>query len=163
MTDFPIETMHPGPRAYITRTSKMTEIAASMAEGFETLARLFGEAKVAMSGMPMSHYLDYDDVSTTYELGFPCREEDTAALRAVGLSIGKTASGPSMRATHVGPYDGVPSTYNAMMGEMTRLGLAPARDMWEIYYSPPDTPPPQIRTDVIWPLATETHANRAAQ
>ncbi len=153
MTDFPIETMQPTPRAFITRSCKMADIPATMMEGFETLGRLFAQAKVKLEGMPMAHYVDYDDVSTSFELGFPCRSEDAEALRTAGLSIGTTAEGPSMRATHIGPYDGVQSTYHAMIGEMTRLGLAPARDMWEIYYSPPDTPPAQIRTDVVWPLA----------
>lgn len=153
MTSFPIETMQPTPRAFITLTSKMTEIAATMQEGFETLARLFTKAGVPMRGMPMAHYLDYNDVSTTIELGFPCRAEDTEALRAAGLTIGTTAAGPSMRATHIGPYDGMESTYHQMIGEMTRLDLEPARDMWEIYYSPPETPPAETRTDVVWPIA----------
>jgi hypothetical protein len=153
MTSFPIETMQPTPRAFITRTSKMTEIAATMKEGFETLARLFAQAEVPMGGMPMAHYLDYNDVSTTFELGFPCREEDANALRAAGLTIGTTVAGPSMRATHIGPYGGMESTYHQMIGEMTRLGLEPARDMWEIYYSPPETPPAETRTDVVWPIA----------
>jgi effector-binding domain-containing protein len=153
MTNFPIETMHAVPRAFITRTSKMTEISSAMGAGFEELSRLFAKAKVPMTGMPMAHYLTYDDVSTTFELGFPCRAEDTDALREAGLSIGTTAEGSCMKATHVGPYDDVQSTYNEMIGEMTRLGFAPARDMWEIYYSPPETPPAEIRTDVIWPLA----------
>jgi len=153
MTDFPIERMQPGPRAFITRSSKMTDIAATMREGFETLSRLFAQAKVPLSGMPMAHYLDYDDASTTFELGFPCRAEDADALRTAGLSIGTTAKGPSMRAIHTGPYDAMETTYHAMIGEMTRLGLEPARDMWEIYCSPPETPPAQIRTEVVWPIA----------
>lgn len=153
MTDFPIETMQPGPRAFITRTSAMADIPATMREGFETLSRLFAQAKVPLEGMPMAHYLDYDDVSTTFELGFPCRADNADALRATGLSIGTTAKGPCMRATHIGPYEGMQSTYQAMIGEMTKLGLEPARDMWEIYFSPPETPPAQVRTEVVWPIA----------
>ncbi len=153
MTDFPVEEMKPTPRAYITRTSSMADIAKSMSEGFQTLGKLFAEAKVPMTGMPTAHYLDYDEKTTTFELGFPCRKEDADALRAVGLSVGTTAEGPSMHAIHIGPYDSVKSTYEAMIAEMTRLGLEPARDMWEVYYSPPETPPAEIRTDVIWPVA----------
>jgi len=153
MSDFPIETMRPSPRAFITRTCKMSDIASTMSEGFQTLSELFIRAKVPMTGMPMAHYLEYDDVSTKFELGFPCRDQDTDALRAAGLSIGETARGPSMHATHIGPYDSMEATYHAMIGEMTRLGLEPARGMWEIFYSPPETPPAEIRTDVVWPIA----------
>jgi hypothetical protein len=153
MTDFPIETMEPAPRAFITRTSKMTDIAAAMGEGFETLSKLFATANAPMLGMPMAHYLSYDDVSTTFELGFPCRAEDVDALRSAGLSIGATPAGRNMKATHIGPYDGVASTYHAMIAEMGAKGLTPAKDMWEIYFSPPETPPAEIRTDIVWPIA----------
>ena len=153
MTDFAIETMKAAPRAYITRTAKMAEISTVMAESFATLSDLFAKARAPMAGMPMAHYITYDDASTTFELGFPCRSEDEDALRAAGLSIGKSPEGRSMKATHIGPYDTVGSTYNAMIAAMEAKGLVPARDMWEIYFSPPETPPAQIRTDVVWPIA----------
>jgi effector-binding domain-containing protein len=152
MTDFPIETMKAGPRAYITRTAGMKDIPKAMMEGFATLSERFAKANAPMTGMPMAHYLTYDKGSTTFELGFPCRSEDEVALRAAGLSIGKTPEGRSMKATHIGPYDTVVSTYNAMIADMQARGLVPARDMWEIYCSPPETPPSEIRTDVVWPL-----------
>lgn len=153
MTDFPIETMKAAPRAYITRTAKMAEISKAMTESFATLSDLFAKAKAPMTGMPMAHYITYDDASTTFELGFPCRSEDEDALRAAGLLIGKSPEGRSMKATHIGPYDTVGSTYNAMIADMEAKGLVPAKDMWEIYFSPPETPPAQIRTDVVWPIA----------
>lgn len=152
MTDFPIETMEPTPRAFITRTCKMSEIAAAMASGFETLSALFAKAEAPMTGMPLAHYLAYDNVSTTFELGFPCRAEDADALRAAGLSIGTTPTGRNMKATHIGPYTSVESTYHAMIAQMTAKGLMPAQDMWEIYFSPPETPPAEIRTDIVWPI-----------
>lgn len=153
MTDFSIETMEAAPRAYITLTSRMTEIPQSMAKGFAMLSELFARAKAPMAGMPMAHYLTYDDTSTTFELGFPCRSEDEDALRAAGLSIGRSPEGRNMKATHIGPYDTVGSTYNAMIAAMQAKGLVPAKDMWEVYFSLPTTPPAEIRTDVIWPIA----------
>ena len=153
MTDFPVETMKPSPRAYITRTAKMSDIPQAMMEGFATLSELFAKAKASMTGMPMAHYLAYDNASTTFELGFPCRSEDEHELRAAGLSIGMTPEGRSMKATHIGPYATVVATYNAMIAEMKAKGLVPAKDMWEIYHSPPETPPAEIRTDVVWPIA----------
>jgi hypothetical protein len=153
MTDFPIETMKAVPRAYITRTAKMTDISKAMMEGFATLSELFARAKAPMTGMPMAHYLTYDDATTTFELGFPCHSGDEDVLRTAGLSIGRTPEGRGMKATHVGPYDSIASTYHAMIAAMTARGLVPARDMWEIYFSPPETPPAEIRTDVVWPIA----------
>lgn len=131
----------------------MADISTVMMKSFATLSELFAKAKAPMTGMPLAHYITYDDASTTFELGFPCRSEDEAALRAAGLSIGTSPEGRSMTATHIGPYDTVGSTYNAMIAAMEAKGLVPAKDMWEIYFSPPETPPAEIRTDVVWPIA----------
>lgn len=153
MTDFPIETMQGAPRAYVTRIALMADISKVIGEGFATLSDLFAVAGAPMTGMPMAHYLTYDATSTTFELGFPCRPEDEEALRAAGLSIGKTPEGRCMMATHMGPYDAVETTYHAMIAAMQAKGLVPATDMWEIYFSPPETPPAEIRTDIVWPIA----------
>ena len=59
-----------------------------------------------------------------------------------------------MTATHIGPYDTVSETYSTMDRAMQAQGLTGSKDMWERYLSPPDTPPEQTRTDVIWPLLT---------
>lgn len=154
MSEFKIDTLQPRPFAFITRTARMNEISQAMSEGFGTLSVMFAKTKAPMSGMPMAHYRAYDTKTTTFDLGFPCRPEDTEALRAAGLTVGQTPSGRAMTATHVGPYDTVVATYNAMTADMKAQGLSPAHDMWEIYFSPPDTPPAQIRTDIVWPVTS---------
>ncbi|MNL80251.1 Bacterial transcription activator, effector binding domain [compost metagenome] len=57
-----------------------------------------------------------------------------------------------MKAIHIGPYDTVVKTYDALTGAMKARGLTGAHDMWEVYYSPPDTPPEKLRTEIIWPV-----------
>ena len=152
MTEFPVVTLTPEPFAYITITARMTEISKAMGEGFGQLSMLFAQAKATMAGMPMAHYLEYDEKSTTFQLGFPCRADETEALRDAGLSIGETPSGRNMKAVHIGPYDSIVGTYNAMTEAMKAQGLTAARDMWEAYFSPPETPPDKIKTEVTWPL-----------
>jgi effector-binding domain-containing protein len=125
-----------------------------MGQGFATLSQMFATAKAQMAGNPLAHYTDFDATSASFELGFPVLENDIPALRAAGLSIGKTPGGRNMTATHVGPYDTVSRTYDRMTAAMKRQKLAGSKDMWESYLSPPDTPPEQIRTEVIWPLET---------
>ena len=58
-----------------------------------------------------------------------------------------------MKATHVGLYETVGSTYNATIASVEAKGLVPAKDLWEICVSPPETAPVQIRTDVVRPIA----------
>jgi len=57
-----------------------------------------------------------------------------------------------MVGTHVGPYEDAPQTYDAMIVQMQAEGYTPAIDMWEGYESPPETPPAEIRTNIVWPV-----------
>lgn len=152
MPKFPVVTLTPGPFACITITTPMTGIAGAIGDGFGRLSALFARAGTEMAGMPMCHYVEYDAISTTFQLGFPCRPDEVGALRAAGLSIAETPSGDIMKAVHMGPYDSVATTYDAMAAAMKAEGLVGARDMWEVYCSPPETPPEQIRTEILWPV-----------
>lgn len=153
MSDFEVETLKPQPFAYITLTAKMPEMPKVMGEGFDRLSAAFAEARAEMAGMPLCHYTDYDEQSATFEFGFPARPDQVDALRAAGLSIGETPSGRSMKAIHIGPYDTIVETYNKMTEAMKKQGFEGTKDMWESYFSPPDTPPEQIKTEVIWPVS----------
>ena len=152
MSDFTIETLTPRPFAYITVTARMSDMARTMGESFGRLGALFAAAGAEMAGMPMCHYTAYDEKTATFDLGFPARADQVEALRAAGLSIGETSSGRNMKAVHIGPYDTVVETYNRMTAAMKAQGLVGATDMWETYFSPPETPPEQIRTEVTWPV-----------
>lgn len=153
MPDFPIVTLKPEPFAYLTITTTMPEIPKAMGNAFDRLATLFAEAGATMAGMPLCHYIAYDEKTTTFQLGFPALPAQVEALRAVGLEIGETPAGRNMKAVHMGPYDTVVSTYDAMMAQMKAQKLEGARDMWEIYHSPPETPPKDIKTEVLWPVS----------
>jgi effector-binding domain-containing protein len=55
--------------------------------------------------------------------------------------------------THWGAYDALPGAYAAIQEWMRREGWEPAGSrMWEEYFSGPETPPAQTRTDIYWPL-----------
>ena len=138
------------PFAYVSLKSSLAQMPQTMGQGFGTLAQKFAEAGARMAGDPLAHYTDFDATSATFDLGFPVETDDVPALRAAGLSIGETPDGQNMTATHVGPYDTVSMTYDLMMAAMKRQGLLGSKDMWESYLSPPDTPPSEIRTNVIW-------------
>ena len=153
MPEFPVVTLKPDPFAYITISTPMADIAQAMGQGFGQLDAAFSQAKARMAGPPMCHYVAYDEKSTTFQLGYPARPDEAEKLRAAGLEIGETPSGRNMKAVHMGPYDTVVTTYNAMTEAIKARGLTAAEDMWEAYYSPPDTPPQKIKTEVIWPVA----------
>jgi hypothetical protein len=152
MPEFRIETLAPQPFAYISRSAALPDMPKVMGEGFGTLGALFAKAKAQMMGPPLAHYLSFRDGRATFDMGFPVRAEDTAALKAAGLSVGQTPGGAAMKAIHVGPYDTVSRTYDAMGNEMRLRNIAGTEDMWERYLSGPEVQPTEIRTEVIWPV-----------
>ena len=154
MSDPIIVELQARPFAYVTLTSTLEEMPTAMGRGFGMLSVLFTKAAAQMAGNPLAHYLEFDAHSVKFDLGFPALEADLERLRAAGASIGRTPGGRNMTATHIGPYDTVSETYSTMDRAMQAQGLIGSKDMWESYLSPPDTPPEQTRTDVIWPLLT---------
>lgn len=152
MSDFVLTNLTSTPFAYIARSAPIFDIPNVMQEGFSNLSRMFEKAGAAMAGPPLVHYLDFDESGTHFEMGFPVRPEDTEALRNVGLAIGQTPSGRVMQGMHIGPYETVSATYTAMQEEIGKQGFIGSKDIWERYLSPPETPPAEIRTEVIWPV-----------
>ena len=55
---------------------------------------------------------------------------------------------------HVGPYDTLAETYEAVMGKMQAEGVTPGSSMWEYYLSDPaaEPDPAMWKTLVVWPV-----------
>lgn len=56
--------------------------------------------------------------------------------------------------SHVGPYDGLGDSWNALMGQVVAEGRVPAFPFFEAYVNDPrTTPPAELRTDLMVRLA----------
>lgn len=152
MSKYPLVEMTAQPFAFVKRRTSMDEIPKAMEEGFTALMTALGTGGITPAGMPFCHYISWDEKSANFELGFPIAKKDVGAAREAGLEIGTTVGGRVMKALHIGPYDTLGQTYEKMMGEIEAEGLEGASDMWEAYFSPPETPPAKIRTEVYWPV-----------
>lgn len=152
MPGFAVVELEPQPFAYLTRRARITEIPQVMAACFALLGEAFARAKAVPAGPPLSHYLDYDARWSTFEVGFPICPLHAEALRDAGLAIGETPAGKVMQGRHVGPYDTLHLAYDAMTNAMHRDRLEGTHDMWERYLSPPETPPAEVETEIMWPV-----------
>lgn len=152
MRDFEMTTAVPQDFAFVALASSVKDMPKTMADGFARLAAAFGKARVSFGGPPLAHYLSYDASSSTFQLGFPVQHDNIDTLRQAGLEIGRTADGKVMKALHIGPYATLLQTYDAMRREMAARGLSGTIEMWECYLTPPETPPEETQTVVIWPV-----------
>jgi effector-binding domain-containing protein len=103
-------------------------------------------------GPPFAKYFGTPGDTVEVEVGFPVAR---AVAPSDGVRAGTLPGGPAVRAMHVGPYDRLPATYDAMFAWMKGEGLEPADAMWEVYLSDPvRQPDPETwRTEVWWPVA----------
>lgn len=103
-------------------------------------------------GPPFAKYFGMPTDTVEVEVGFPVA---SAVTETDGVTRGTLPGGPVVRTLHVGPYDTLPETYDAVMTFMKEEGLEPADAMWEVYLSDPAAQPDPAtwRTEVWWPVA----------
>jgi len=101
-------------------------------------------------GPPFSLYHGMPTDAVDVEAGFPVDGPITAVD---GVAPGSLPAGRVVEATHVGPYDRLPQTYEEIVGYMKEQGLTPSSDMWESYLSDPaqEPDPATWRTQIFWP------------
>lgn len=152
MTAPALVAMTPQPFAHVTRECALANIGQTIADAFCTLGAALEQAKVEPAGPPMARYSHFADGRVSVDLGFPVHESAIAGLRAAGLRTGMTAGGEAMSLLHVGPYQTLQQSYDAVLAAIAAAGRAPAEEMWERYLDGPETPAEKTRTEVSWPL-----------
>lgn len=102
-------------------------------------------------GMPFAAYYNMDVQNLDVEIGFPVARElvGNGEIQPSALPGGKVAS-----ALHVGPYDQLGAAYEAL-AEWTKVhGYETSGVSYEFYYEGPETPPDELRTEILFPLKT---------
>jgi effector-binding domain-containing protein len=109
------------------------------------------DAKVAITRF-------YDESGWGFEAAIPFKGTDEAKAKAkaangAGVKVARSYAGKVVRATHLGPYTGLPDTYRQLEDYVAANKLEPNGQAWEQYVSDPQsTPPDQLRTEVFMPV-----------
>jgi effector-binding domain-containing protein len=108
--------------------------------------------------MPFARYFAFEAPATEFE---PPQVEFEAGFLVDGPvdhGEGRVApvqlpGGEVAAATHVGPYQLLSQTYEAMQRWIAEQGRTASGPMWEVYLDDPETTPvDQLRTEVVIPL-----------
>jgi predicted transcriptional regulator YdeE len=131
---------------------EMPTIGEKMGEAFATVALRLGKAGLSPAGPALAYYQPAQG-GFDIAVGFGVADTFTAPPGLDRLDIGACEVAHT---THLGAYAELPSAYEALHTEVTGRGRALHEDspMWEEYWSTPDTPDDQTRTEVYWPVAT---------
>jgi effector-binding domain-containing protein len=110
-----------------------------------------GRAAIVPRGPAVARYEPTTD-GFTVAAGFPV---DAPVEPGDGVDNIVLPAGEVAHTTHLGPYDQLPKTYEALRAGVEAQGrsLVDGAAMWEEYWSGPDTPPEATRTEVFWPVA----------
>jgi effector-binding domain-containing protein len=162
MTDPEILENDPQPTVAIRVKQPMAELdlAAAFDRGYPLVASSIDGAGGAIGGPPYGRYHQFGPDVVDVEIGFPVAgtPADLPALADVPegeVGWSELPGGPAARATHLGPYDELKATYDALHDWIhAQPGFDDGPAPWESYVDDPSSvdDPSTLRTEIVWPL-----------
>ncbi len=142
------------PTAVLRETVPMNALRDFFDRAYKTVMAAVQQQNVQLAGPPYALYRGTPTDVVDVEAGFPLAAPYPGGGDS-GVRAGVLPAGRALQAMHVGPYETLPQTYNAVMARMQADGLTPGDAMWEYYLSDPGTEPDPAawKTLVVWPVA----------
>ncbi|WP_405064896.1 GyrI-like domain-containing protein [Kribbella sp. NBC_01510] len=129
-------------------TMTATHMAAWFPKAYGEVAEFLRLRGIAPTGYPFARYHLKPGGHFDVEAGFPVAEPVSPDGITQPSSL---PGGPAAVTVHVGPYDRLGSTYEALTEWLRLRGATPAGDPWEIYEDPPEGDAATWRTEVVQP------------
>lgn len=144
------ETRQDQPTAVLAATMSVAEIGPWLGRVYSSVAKVLAEQGAFPAGPPFARYHRLGDEEFEVEAGFP----SSAPISDSGEVRGSTLPGGQVAVTtHVGLYDDMESTYEAVYTWIGDQGGEPSGDPWEVYLTDArETPDPAgWRTEIVAP------------
>ena len=137
------------PALTIRTHAAVQDLPQLFGRAYGAIMQYMGEAGTQPAGMPFTAYYDLNMQNLDVEVGFP------VSVQVAGkgeIQPSEFPGGTLATVWHIGPYDQIGAAYDALNAWIKEKGYQPAGPVYEIYYSEPETPPEQIRTQVVFPV-----------
>jgi effector-binding domain-containing protein len=146
-----IHELRPRETAVIHVNVSTDLLPAAIGDAIEEIERRMVEAAVELAGPPFTRYLDFGPLRILAEIGMPVWRPAPHAGR---VFPGRLPGGRVASVVHVGPYDGLATTYTRLQRWLDDAGLEGTGPMWEVYWSDPQAEPDPAtwRTEILVPL-----------
>ena len=164
MTEPEILELEPQPTAAIRVVQPMAELdlASAFDQGIPLVAARIVAAGGSIAGPPFGRYHRFGPDVVDVEIGFPVGAiPDLPALEGCALGeVGRSElpGGPVARTTHLGSYDDLSGTYDALHEWIhAQPGYDDGVGAWESYVDDMRSvsDPATLRTQIVWPLTRE--------
>ena len=164
MTEPEILELEPQPTAAIRVVQPMAErdLASAFDQGIPLVAARIVATGGSIAGPPFGRYHRFGPDVVDVEIGFPVGvEPDLPALEGCAPGeVGRSElpGGPVARTTHLGSYDDLSGTYDALHEWIhAQPGYDDGVGAWESYVDDMRSvsDPATLRTQIVWPLTRE--------
>ncbi len=143
--------------AYVSgsTTTDPAAIAAAFTQAYARIGAYMAANRLEMAGPPLSIAEAWDEAADRYAFKAAIPYKGAPMGKTVGdVSTMTTTAGPALRAVHVGSYDSLKPTYEALEAFLVLTGLKATGGPWEEYVSDPGkTPTDELVTNVYFPVA----------
>ena len=147
--DVEIVELQEQPTAVVREQVAMTALPEFFGRAFAEVSAAMEAQGVQLTGPPFALYRGMPTETVDVEAGF---RVSTTIEAANGVRAGIMPPCRAVQAMHVGSYDTLGTTYEAVKQRMYEEGLTASDDMWEYYLSDQTTDPAIWRTLVVWPV-----------
>lgn len=141
------------------RPVRLSEIGSVLGAAFGEVYGFLGARQGEPEGPPFVIYYDVPEADNPIDVEV-CAPIRRAIDPPPGWEARELPAGTFATLTHVGPYDTIGTTYEALTAWIGTHDLAMAGAPREVYLSEPGTPPEQVKTIVEIPV-TEVKATVA--
>jgi effector-binding domain-containing protein len=150
MRTFELRTTSRQHTAAIRMTRPVAHIGAAMAEAFPKIYHAVVSSGMEPAGMPLAVYFDMGPEVMTFECAIPVPAPFAASGEVVASSVG---GGEAAFTVHVGTYDTIGTTWEALMAWLSEQGKRPGGPGWESYLDEPgQVPDDELRTEIYLPV-----------
>lgn len=137
------------PALSVRTHAAVQDLPALFGKAYGAIMQYLAELGEQPVGMPFAAYYDMNMQNMDVEIGFPVGRPlaGKGEIQASEFPGGKLAS-----VMHIGPYDQMGPAYDALTQWVKAQGYEATGVAYELFYSEPETPPMEIRTEIMFPL-----------
>lgn len=144
-----LKTQAPQPALSVRTHATAQDLPSLFGRVYGGIMQYLQELGEQPAGMPFAAYYSLDMENLDVEVGFPVAHKvnGKGEIQASEFPGGRLAS-----VLHLGPYDQVGPAYDALLQWIKDHGLETTGVVYELYYSGPETPPQETKTEIVFPL-----------
>jgi len=153
MPEFEIRSIPQQHIAAIRLSAAMDQIGEVMGQAFPRLYHAVTETGAVPVGPPLARYFSFGGPIIEFECAIPV-EAPFAGASDGAVESGEIGGGEAAVGMHVGPYDTIGGTWEAMAAWAEEQGRVPADPGWESYLTDPGEEPDAAKwmTEVYMPV-----------